>query len=57
MPLFPGIDDDPELLSKLVYRLVDAGVKCIKAAYVILKFGDDEKSLKMINKIKSNPIF
>jgi DNA repair photolyase len=56
MPLFPGIDDNHKELSELVTRLIDAGVKSIKAAYVILKFGDDEKSLKMINRIKSNPL-
>jgi len=57
MPLFPGIDDDPEKLIELVNKLADTGLKCIKAAYVILKFGDDEKSLRMINQIKSNPLF
>ena len=56
MPMFPEVDDKIESLQNLVLKLSEAGIKCIKAAYVILKFGEDEKSLKMLRQLESNPL-
>ena len=56
MPLFPGIDDLPEKLEPLVDSFCCARVRFVKAAYLVLRFGESRKDLAILNRIRQHSV-
>jgi DNA repair photolyase len=56
MPLFPGVDDLPEKLEPLIDAYALARVRFVKAAYVVLRFGQSRKDLAILERIRRRPV-
>lgn len=55
IPLFPGIDDKPDLLEEITLIIKEAGAKAIKASYVVLRDSGKIKDNILLERIKNNP--
>ncbi|MBI4645163.1 MAG: hypothetical protein HY738_00880 [Bacteroidia bacterium] len=55
MPLFPGIDDRQDKIEEIIEIFYNAGVRMIKAAYIVIRDCEKEKDREIIKKIISHP--